>query len=40
MKMKKGCGGCAAWTGVAFVMQMVREATGASASDHLDLLFY
>jgi len=38
MKMKKGCVVCAAWTGVAFVMQIIREATRASASDLL--IFY
>jgi len=39
MNMKKGCGVCAAWTGVASVMQMVRGATRASASEYLDFLY-
>lgn len=39
MKMKKVCGVCAAWTGVASVMQIVREATMASASKHLISIF-
>lgn len=39
MKIKKGCGVCAAWTGGASVMQIVREATRASAPDLFDFLF-
>ena len=39
MKMKKGCGVCAAWTGGASVMQIVREATMADAHDLFDFLF-